>query len=1383
MNASGAPHSPMVESSGNAKGGAFDRVSGDTGGADRIPPQPPGARLPLSYSQQRIWFMGQLKPGSIEYNRNFALRLSGPLDLDVLQNGLNEIVRRHAVLRTTFPVVEGVPVQQVNQVRSVDLPVLDLSDLAVPDRQPEATRVACQMASRPFDLAHELLIRPQIIRLDRDTHVLSVTTHHISFDGISELLFLRELGACYSASRRGITPKLPDLVIQYADFAVWERARSQRGAFDDHLAYWRKALADLLPPSLPTMEQGSPVVSGRAGRETLELGGHLSERLHDVCQLEGTTPFMMFASTFVLLLQRLTESEDVVIGFPIAGRTRLEVENLIGMFVNTLPLRVDLSRGPTFRDLLRQIRRATLEGLAHQDVPFEILVEEVQPERTLTRPPIFDCLINSHVFHRPDFDFGDLEVEPFPLPELSTPYPLTFYIYPEAARFRLEMAYQTAMFAEGQVRSMLGQVGFLLEQAVADRDRPIAQYSLTDAGSLDLIPDPTLPIPEPDYPDVVSMVSEWVRRDPTAVAVATKGRSYSYAELWGASTRLADGLLERGLHAGEVVAVVGRRSFELVVSMLGVLIAGGVMLLIDPDWPKAQIEALLERGRARLVLPAMGWVTDIEWLKLVSGLTICNPRQEAGVLGADRSEHLPMADRHLPRLSDPAYVFFTSGTTGKPEPIMGCHKGLSHFLTWQRDTFGFGPGDRCAQLAGLSFDAILHDVFLPLASGAVVCLPGASLNPASPEVLSWLEREKITFLHSVPSLVESWLTGGPRRVKLRALRWLFLAGEPLRLSLVQTWRKRFPRAGEIVNLYGPTETTLVKSCYIVPREPLPGIQPLGEPLPQTQLLILNPSQGLCGVGEPGEIVIRTPYRTLGYIMPDSSRASNFIPNPFTNDPHDLLYRTGDRGYYRSDGSVGFLGRIDHQVKIHGTRVEPDGVAAVLSRQPGVLACAVIAVKDERADDRLTAYVVARDRAVTAEVLREGLGRELASAMVPSGFVFLEKLPVNSNGKVDRDALRGLTPMNATPEAGFVPPRDRLERRLVQIWEQLLGVRPIGVRDDFFGKGGHSLLAVRMFVEVEKTTRKKLPVRVIFEAPTIERLAAVIRSQTWAPPDTQLVPIQPEGTRPPVFWVHAAGGHVLSYRRLAHYLKPDQPVYALQGINLEEDRLSEANVEDMAARYTADLQKVQSVGPYFVGGLSFGGLVAWEIAQRLRSQGHTVALLILLDTRGPGYPRLPLLRSLALELRQRIELHGGNISVLEPRQKLAYLFERGRTLLPRLVRRAWTSVQETWYLTTSPAPRAVKRAYRDDIKARARYSPKPYAGAIAFFRAQSQPTASDYPLMGWEGLVKGRMDIYEVPGAHASIMAEPHLQVLATKLNQCLEAAQAGNAASPSKGAA
>ncbi|HLE04353.1 MAG TPA: amino acid adenylation domain-containing protein [Anaerolineales bacterium] len=1351
-----------------------ERVPPSPSGSGNILRQPTGSRFPLSYSQERLWFMDQLHPGSIAYNRPWAVRLTGPLDFDCLSRSVNEIIRRHAVLRTTFPAVGGIPMQQVNEFRPLKLPLIDLSETPDDSRQSEAVRIACQISIRPFDLARDMIIRPYILRLEEDQHVLLLTTHHIGFDGMSESIFLNELSVLYAGARAGIPSPLTEPSIQYGDYAAWERERSRGRALDKPLAYWREALSDLSPWSGLQAESSYTGTQGEAGKESRDLDKAASDALRNMCRREGVTHFMAFASAFVLLLHRLCGSDDVVIGFPVAGRIRTELETLLGSFINTLPLRADLAGDPSLSELLGRTRRATLAALAHQDVPFERLVEEIRPERSLSRLPIFEFLINSHVYHQSKPEFGDLRVETFPLPVLSTAYPLTFYISSEEDRFRLEMSYHTARFSAEQIRRLLSQLAFLLEQAVTDPNRPVSQYSLVDPDSASLIPDPSAAIPEPEYPNVIEMVSEWIQRTPSAQAV-TQGRlSRSYENLWADAGEVACGLREGGLNPGEVVALVGQRSCELVAGMLGVLIAGGVFLLIDPDWPRLQIETMLRQADVKHVLKVGRPGIDLQWLGELAGLRAVDARADSPlkrVSPESISKEFP-----VPRPNDPAYIFFTSGTTGSPEAVLGCHKGLGHFLIWQRETFQVGPGDRCSQLTGLSFDPILREIFLPLISGARICLPGADLSPASEKVLAWIDRERITVLHAVPSLVESWLARRHPRPKLRGLRWVFMAGEPLHDSLVQAWRREFPLAKAIVNLYGPTETTLVKCYYVVPTPSSPSIQPLGVPLPATQVLILNPREALCGVGEPGEIVLRTPFRTLGYLRKDSPRRSSFRPNAHTADPNDLLYWTGDRGYLRSDGMIGFLGRMDDQVKIHGARVEPDGVTAALSQLPGVLACIVVPVKDQRGVNSLVAYVVVEDRALTADRMRAQLAEKLPAAMVPTSFVFLEKLPLTRNGKVDRDALPPPIAPEHAGRSGPVLPRDRLERKLVRIWEALLEVRPIGVRDDFFDLGGHSLLAVRMFSEVERVTKRRLAVRAVFEAPTVERLAALIRSNAWTPPDTQIVSIQPTGTKPPMFWVHAAGGHVLSYRRLARYLGSDQPVYALQGVNLEEDRAVEASVEDMAARYIADLQNVQPDGPYFVGGLSFGGLVAWEIAQRLRSHGHEVSLLVLLDTRGPGHVTPHLTQRITHGLRQRLEFHSGNLSVLQPGEKLSYVFERTQGLLSRRVRVAWGKLVAVWWSIGSPTPLSVRKAYQGDIRARARYTPKPYAGRIALFRASVQPGGRGSPLMGWEGLARGTTEVYEVPGAHVSIMAEPHLEVLAAKLSECLAAAQASSSA-------
>jgi amino acid adenylation domain-containing protein len=579
-------------------------------------------------------------------------------------------------------------------------------------------------------------------------------------------------------------------------------------------------------------------------------------------------------------------------------------------------------------------------------------------------------------------------------------------------------------------------------------------------------PDPASSLPESSHLSLGRMVSRWAERAPGSLAVCQSDLGWTYAELISTARVLA-----APLPAGEVIAVTGQQSFGLVAAVLAVLSSRGVLLTVDPKMPERRQKLIVEQAGARRVLVAgeePQWVHERQWDEVV---TVDPDRAIANREATATWEPLP---------DDPAYIFFTSGSTGIPKGVLGCHKGLSHFLAWQSEEFQVGKNDRVAQLTNLSFDPLLRSMFLALVSGGTLCLPAESTTLAPDSVLPWMESSAITLLHVVPSLALSWIAGVPAGCNLPKLRTVFFAGEPLHESLVRRWRDKFP-SSEVVNLYGPTETTMAKFFYRVPVEPDAGIQPVGWPLPETQGLVLDEQIALCGVREAGEIVIRTPFRSLGYINAPEEQEKRFLRNPFRDDPGDLVYRTGDRGRYRADGALEILGRLDFQVKIQGVRVEPEEVSAAILRQPRVQACVVVARPD--ASERLTliAYVVAPG--LSAEELRGFLNMELPAAIIPSSFVFLDHLPLNPNGKVDRSALPAVAVTRS-----FSAPRTQLEQQLAAVWQEILGVNKVGLEDNFFELGGNSIGLAQVHAKLKPLVNRDIPITDLFQYPTVRALA-------------------------------------------------------------------------------------------------------------------------------------------------------------------------------------------------------------------------------------------------------------------------------------------------------
>ncbi len=698
-----------------------------------------------------------------------------------------------------------------------------------------------------------------------------------------------------------------------------------------------------------------------------------------------------------------------------------------------------------------------------------------------------------------------LTTELLPIPIVESKYDFTLYARDKGDTFRFNLVYRSDLFSESWARYFLQQYAWLLAQIVDGPEQRVGSYSLVTPESRSLLPDPTQEIEEPPQELVAETVSAWAKKNPAQIAIAQGQHAWTYEQLAERAQGIGQALIATGLKTGDAVAVHGRRCPDLIAAALGTLASGGVLLLIDDQLPDQRKQLLLKEGRARKLLLVgdadRNWVNAEPWADSLSIEELTGAIVDRG---ADRGPDT------LPKLSpdEPAYIFFTSGTTGIPKAVLGCHKGLSHFLNWQRETFAVGPNDRVAQLTHLSFDVVLRDIFLPLTSGATLCLPESAGDALSHDTIGWLQRERISILHTVPSLAEAWLASAEQCCSLPSLRWVFFAGEALTDSLVAQWRSRVQSDAEIVNLYGPTETTLVKCFYRVPAEPPSGVQPVGWPIPGAQALVLTQDRQLCGVNEPGEIVLRTPFRSLGYLNAAEENRKRFVANPFRDDPEDLIYFTGDAGRYRPDGTLEILGRLDDQIKIRGVRVEPAEVTAILSQHPAVTSCVVVGHKNERGETGLVAYVVTREpNPPTSGPLRSYLLERLPSAMVPSSFVFLKALPLTSNGKVDRKALPDPPSRNPEAPGGFVAPRNPLEETIAGIWAEVLKIERVGVHDNFFDAGGHSLLAVRVLSRMTRAFQSTLPLKTLFESPTVAQLAKAVenhRAQGAAPGDLESV---------------------------------------------------------------------------------------------------------------------------------------------------------------------------------------------------------------------------------------------------------------------------------------
>ena len=1043
---------------------------------------------PLTPAQEGLLFLTFAAGQPRAFVEQRATVYRGRLDVGCLRRAWQRVVDRHTVLRTVFTWNPGEQASQVAR-RGAALAWRDEDWRERPAAEREKALGSFLAADRgqPFDVGQSPLLRMALIRTADDEHQCVWSFHPILLDGWSAANLRREVAACYDAFVRGAEPELPP-VSSYRNYVGWLLGKDSTEAE----AFWRRLLDGFVAPA---RLEGVDPAAREAGiqEEHLELPEAMAVALRSLAQERQLRLGTVFRAAWALILGRRCGEHDVLFGAVFSGRppTMAGIDSMVGLFATPLPLRVCLAEGDTFLAGVGRLQEIEAEIRVYQHAP---LAQGRIWSGLLRGTPLFESLVT--------FEGDSPDEAPCAgLPEDSAAgisfwaqagYPLHLRIN-TGNRLRLSLSYELSRFDPATILSLLQQIPTILDQVVARPDVPLDRLSLVAPEAHAVLPDQSEWLAREDYPPVATSFVSWAARSPQAPALSQHERTMTYVELEARVRAVALALRARGCQNGEVVALDGRPGFGLIASLLGTLLAGGVALMLDRRLPVDRQRLMCREAGAKHLVRLSGeedrgdWWAERSWGALLS----------VDLASAQLKQPPDVAEMvTLPGLGgdDAAYVFFTSGTTGVPKGVLGTHRGLSHFLAWQRTTFGVGPGDRSSQLTGLSFDVVLREIFLPLTSGATLCLPDDPEELGAERVLPWLERERITTLHTVPTLADTWLLAPPEGVSLGSLKRVFFAGEPLGGPLVQRWRAAFGTSAQIVNLYGPTETTLAKCFYLVPDEPGEGVQPVGRPLPQSQALVLADGGRPCGVGEWGEIVIRTPYRTRGYVNVPEENARRFRPNPVRPDEGDLLYHTGDRGRFRADGILEISGRLDDQVKVRGARVEPGEIAAILDQHPAVRRSVVLGQRGADGTIRLVAYVVAEGGGPSAALELKGfLGTRLPEYMVPSAFVFLERMPLTPNGKVDRKALAATAVPETASRADLAPPRSATEKVVAAIWAEVLGVESVGVEENFFDLGGNSLLATRVASRVRRTLGVELAVRDVFSALTVAQLARRIEA--------------------------------------------------------------------------------------------------------------------------------------------------------------------------------------------------------------------------------------------------------------------------------------------------
>lgn len=1335
-------------------------------------------RAPMSFAQQRLWFLDRLAPGEPFYNIPEAFRLRGSLDLLALEAALAEILRRHSVLRTTFA-EDGELLQLIRDDVNCELQSIDLTALRPEKRELEARGCAEREARSPFDLEQGPLVRSQLLTLTDEDHILLLTFHHIIADGWSVNIVGQELFGLYRAFHERLPSALPELPIQYADFAIWQRERLAGAVLDQKLDYWKKQLAGAsgvleLPTDLPR-----PASQGFHGAScAFEVPMETARLLKRLGLQESATSFMVLLAAFSSLLHRYSGQTDVLVGSPVSGRDRPELEGLVGLFVNTIVLRTNFSDEPTFRELLKRVRSTTVAAYSNQELPFEKIIEELNPARDLSRSPLFQVMFSfQQAETKPERSYGGLEVSSFGTNAGTSKFDLELLITESVTGFEGTLEYNTDLFLPDTITAMVSHFRNLLKGIAIDPQSPVSRLPFLDESERREIvqrfsPGPRRPLPQLCFSQIFESQSG---RSPDRPAVSADDGSFTYGELNERANSVAHSLLAEGLRREGIVATLSDRGAFLLSSMLAIWKAGGVYLPLDAKYPAKRLAEMLKQAHAELVIVTPEWKDLLNKViaEMPSGRTV--RVMDSNTLLANPAKHNP-APRCVP--DGLAYVIFTSGSTGTPKGAMVEHKGTLNHLLAKVEDLELKSEDVVAQTASQCFDISIWQFLAALVVGGRTHVWPDTIahNPAL--LLEEIDNAGVSVLEVVPSLLRlivDEVVRAPRHFPLRALRWLVPTGESLPPKLARSWLEHYPHI-PIVNAYGPTECSDdVTHChvYAAPDESTTST-PIGKPIRNMSLYVLDEHMQLVPLGVPGELFISGIGVGRGYIYNPEATAVSFCPNPFSADRDRRLYRTGDRARFLRDGKLDFIGRVDHQVKVRGFRIELGETESRLRQHPAVRDCVVIDAKDADHNTQLVAYIVLDSQQDTAaEDFRKFLQARVPEYLVPSLIIVLDALPLTPSGKLDRKAL-------PKPELGlvsrplFVEPGTEIERRLVHIWEDVLHVNAVGIDDNFFDLGGHSILALRLMAKLQSKFGRKLPLTTLFHHGTIRGLASILED-TFSQSSSPLIAMQSSGSNPPIFFVHVGSGEIVCYVDLVRRLGNNQPFYGLQDPNLYSDSVTTMSIEERAALYIEAVRSVQPRGPYFLGGWSFGGLVAFEMARQFRGMGESVGLLALLDTGSPEFVRqmagpgddASLLGIIAREL---------NLSVSDAELRPLALDMKLEFLSARMKDTGFQWIDSVQFLARQLAIFKSRNQVIQD------YYPSPYEGPITFFRADQEyvedatlrPEIARDPTRGFSRLTAHPIEIHIVPGKHHQIAHEPGVQALADSLSACMQKALVAN---------
>ncbi|MEM9089166.1 MAG: amino acid adenylation domain-containing protein [Cyanobacteria bacterium P01_F01_bin.53] len=1433
--------------------------------------------LPLSYGQRALWFLYQSDRTNTAYNVSIPARIRSTVNVNALKQAFQDLGDHHPTLRTTFTVNTGStdeaePCQTIHSTLPVSFKQVDSTGWSEEAAWSEEALHEAVTATHhePFDLENGPIYRVTLFTRSPKEHVLLFSLHHIVYDAWSIGPLLNDAAQLYAAANAETIPNLPPLTHQYDDYVQWQKQTLEGPEGDRLLAYWQQQLAGDLPTlDLPTDQPRPLQPSGQGASHTFSFKPEQLKALRIFARSEGMTLYTVLMATFQSLLYRYTGQTDILVGSPVGGRPQKSFEQIVGYFVNPVTIRGSLSNTLTFKEFLSQIRTTTLDAIDHQAYPFSLLVEQLQPKRDPSRSPIFQVLFNflklqqiesvasilvpseSSTSPKPTVQWANLELEAFELEQQEGQFDLTLEMFEAEDSLLGVFQYSTDLFNPDTIKRMAGHFQTLLEAAIAAPNQQISNLPLLTSSeqsqfsqwnttsltyqSIDKTTD------DLSLDCIHQRVEQQAAKTPTKAAVVCGDQQLTYQELNERANQLARHLQSKGVKPDDLIGLCIERSLEMLVGVLGILKASGAYVPLDPSYPPSRLDHMLTDSGAQIAL------TQNSLCDLLKGdasrsnnlSTICLDTDWAVIAEHDKQNlDIDISTSNL------AYVIYTSGSTGKPKGVMIQHDSLVNFTQAAIEGYGFLESDRTLQFASISFDAAAEEIYPCLTTGGTLVLRNQEMLGSVAQFLQTCEDWQLTVL-DLPTAYWQKITLELAASDLSlpaALRFIIIGGERVSPEQVRTWQTHVGDTPRLLNTYGPTEATVVATAYtITSAAKIPGEVPIGKPLNQVTTHILDKQLQPVPIGIPGELHLGGLGLARGYLNRPKMTAERFIPKPLgsnssshdsTNDDakqpaiSDRLYKTGDLVRYLPDGNIEYLGRIDHQVKIRGFRIELGEIETALSQHLAVTQVVVIDREDTPGDKRLVAYLIADTATdVSPSAFRQFLQQSLPEYMVPAAFVSVKALPITPNGKVDRRALPKPQASDLASATTYVAPRNPVEKQLTTIWETLLNVKPIGINDNFFDLGGHSLLTIGLSVQIEQHFSKKLPLSTVITAPTIAQLAVTIdpslatqtdNLETTPVESTHLAPtslnsapsnsivLLREGkatpnhqtqqtTKPPLFLLHDADGEILLYRSLAQALDPAITVYGIQPYSMANFPILHTRVTDMVSFYVEQIRTVQPEGPYFLGGLCVGGTLAFEVAHQLKQQGHAIAMVALLDS-----PDLDASERTSTVTAQRLKNLSGvfsdsgdsqqklhqklagivgtvskkalNVVTYESQKKIGSVRDQAQlTLLRRHLDNGTTlphflqNISVRTVLTWAPCIQGMPKEIFD--------------GSVTLFRATQASDIfegtdiDDSPmrdlfeddLLGWGKRVSQGVQVHDIPGGHSSMLQAPNVDVIAKKI--------------------